>query len=311
MSPIELPALDGRNPLGFLATLGLHHLVVEHADHDATLAWHPGTCLPTLGTERFTDLDDLAAWLAELATGQADGVLQPGWPPGFPPPGEAPDKLVPLRSEFREIVGQHRDATRLIGALVTDLAINDTGRVRRTPMVAPTGKQSFSTMLTNQDGHVRADPGVLRQALTRWRRIRGTTGEGFDGAAIVGGADDPTGRPGERAVPGAVWLAIAGLARYRLAADDRGRTTATTWRRVRGSPLMVWPLWTPHLDADTILVLVEHPTVELKHGPTGALASPPASRLTPLGVSRVCAAERTGGGNSDGPLVPLPVPMPT
>ena len=49
----------------------------------------------------------------------------------------------------------------------------------------------------------------------------------FDGAAIVGGADDPTGRPGERAVPGAVWLAIGGLARYRLTADDRSRTIAT------------------------------------------------------------------------------------
>lgn len=164
-------------------------------------------------------------------------------------------------------------------------------------------------MLNNQAGHVRADPHVLRQALMRWRRIRGTTGEGFDGAAIVGGADDPTGRPGERAVPGAVWLAIAGLARYRLAADDRGRTTATAWRRVKRIPLMVWPLWTPDLDADAILVLLEHPNVTLSPGPGGTLTPPAARHLTPLGVSRICAAERAGGGNSDGPLIPLPAPM--
>lgn len=265
MSRIELPALDGRNPLGFLATLGLHQLVSTHADHDATLAWHPTTCLPSLSTERFTDLNELATWLVELATRLPDDVLQPGWPPGFPPPGEAPDKLVPPRSELPAVLERHRAAERLIGALVTDLAVNDAGRVRRTPMVAPTGKQSFSTMLNNQADHVRADPDVLRQALTRWRRIAGTTGEGFDGAAIIGGADDPTGRPGERAVPGAVWLAIAGLARYRLAADDRRRTiaTATAWRRVKGDPLMIWPLWTPHLDADAILVLLEHPDVTL------------------------------------------------
>ena len=310
MSCIELPALDGRNPLGFLAALGLHHIVAHHADHDATLTWHRGTCLPTLVTEYFTDLDDLAAWLVELATGQPDGVLQPGWPPGFPPAGEAPDKLVSLRSELHDVVRRHHDAERLIGALVTDLAVNDTGRIRRTPMVAPTGKQSFSTMLTNQDGHVRSNPDVLRQALTRWRRIRGTTGEGFDGAAIIGGADDPAGRPGERAVPGAVWLAIAGLARYRLAADDRGRTIATAWRRIAGTPLMVWPLWTPHLDADAILVLLEHPNVTVMRGLDGTLVPPAASHLTPLGVSRICAAERAGGGNSDGPLMPLPVPMP-
>lgn len=310
MSRIELPALDGRNPLGFLATVGLHHLVVTHADHDATLAWHPSTCLPTLGTTRFSDLDELATWLVELATGQPDDVLQPGWPPGFPPPGEAPDKLVPLQSELREVLKQHPAAELLIGALVTDLAVNDVGRVRRTPMVAPTGKQSFATMLKNQADHVRADPQVLRQALVRWRRIRGTTGEGFDGAAIIGGADDPTGRPGERAVPGAVWLAIAGLPRYRLAADDRRRTTATAWRRIKRTPLMVWPLWTPDLDAAAILVLLEHPTVMLSPDPHGTLNPPAASHLTPLGVSRICAAERTGGGNSDGPLTPLPVPIP-
>lgn len=307
MRRIELPALDGRNPLGFLATLGLQQLVATHADQDVTLAWHPATCLPSLGTEQFTDLNELATWLVELATGQPDGMLQPGWPPGFPPPGEAPDKLVPLRTEFHEVLKQHRAAERLIGALVTDLAINDVGRVRRTPMVAPTGKQSFSTMLNNQADNVRANPDVLRQALTRWRRIAGTTGEGFDGAAIVGGADDPSGRPGERAVPGAVWLAIAGLARYRLAADDRDRTIATAWRRVKNDPLMIWPLWTPHLDSDAILALLEHPDVTLMRSQRGTLT--PVRDPTPLGVNRVCAAERVGGGNSDGPLVPLRVQM--
>lgn len=104
MNRIELPALDGRNPLGFLATLGLHQLLATHADHDATLSWHPTTCLPTLGTVRFTGLDELAAWLVELAIGQPEEVLQPGWPPGFPPLGEAPDKLVPQRSAFPGVV---------------------------------------------------------------------------------------------------------------------------------------------------------------------------------------------------------------
>jgi hypothetical protein len=31
-------------------------------------------------------------------------------------------------------------------------------------------------MVTNQDQHIRADPDLLRQALTRWHRIRDTTG---------------------------------------------------------------------------------------------------------------------------------------
>jgi hypothetical protein len=301
MSRVEIPALDGRNPLGFLAALGLHHIVATQADHDATLAWHPATCLPTLRTEKFTDLDQLTTWLIELATGQPDEVLQPGWPPRFPPPGEAPDKLVPLRSDFPDLLKQHEGAERFIGALVTDLAVNDADRVRRTPMVAPTGKQSFATMLTNQARHIRTNPDLLRQALTRWRRIRGTTGEGFDSAAIISGADDPGGHPGERAVPGAVWLAIAGLARFRLAADDHGRATATAWRRIRSNPLMVWPLWTPHLNSEAILVLLEHPDVAVRRSERHTLT--PVNDLTPLGVTRICAAERAGASNSDGPLI--------
>jgi hypothetical protein len=305
---IELPALDGRTPLGFLAAMGLHHLVSQNVDRDATLAWQPSTCLPMLSTQRFNELDELADWLIDLASTQPGEVLQPGWPPGFPPPGEAPDKLVPPRSDLPNLVKRYAGAERLIGSLVTDLAVNEAGRVRRTPMVAPTGKQSFSTMLNNQDGYVRAEPELLRQALTRWRRIRGTTAEGFDSAALIGGADDPAGRPGERAVPGAVWLAIAGLTRYRLAADGRGRTTATAWRRVNGRSLLVWPLWTPSLGSDAILALLEHPEVTVSASQHGLQAQVRA--LAPLGVSRICGAARAGGGNSDGPLVPVTV-MPT
>jgi hypothetical protein len=300
VSTIEPPALDGRTALGFLATLGLHHLVAQHSDPNATLSWHPATCTPALGTQHFADIDELADWLIELATSQPDEVLQPGWPPHFPPPGVAPDKLVPPRAELDKLVKRHPDAERLVGALVTDLAINDTGRVRRTPMVAPTGKQSFYTMLTNQDRHIRNDPELLRQALNRWRRHRGTTAEGFDAAALIGGADDPTGHPGERAVPGAVWLAIAGLARYRLAADERGRTTATAWRRVNGRPHLVWPLWTPPLDSDAILTLLEHPDVTIAANHDGMTAK--LHDLAPLGVHRICAAGRAATANSDGPL---------
>ncbi len=305
MSTIEIPALEGRNPLGFLAALGLHHLVVQHADRDATLGWHPGTCLPSLGTKHVTDINELATWLIELAGEQPDEVLQPGWPPGFPPPGEAPDKLVPPRSDLPMVRDLCPGAERFVGALVTDLAVNEVGRVRRTPMVAPTGKQSFWTMLRNQREHVRADLDLLRQALIRWRRIRGTTAEGFDDAAMVGGADDSVGRPGERAVPGAVWLAVAGLTRYRLAADDRGRTTATAWRRVGVRPLLVWPLWTPLLGSDAVLVLLEHPDVTVLETSGGMQAQ--IGKLAPLGVSRIFAAARMGGGNSEGPLVPLTV----
>lgn len=306
MNHIDCPALDGRSPLGFLAALGLHHLAVTHADPDATLAWHPARCAARLRTNQATTLDELVDWLSALVTDLDAGVLQPGWPAGFPPPGEAPDKLVPHRDGFAELVADHSGAVDLIGALVTDLAVNDAGRVRRTQMVAPTGKQSFATMLRNQATTVAEQPNHLRDALTRWRRVSGTTAEGFDSAAIIGGADDQTGKPGERAVPGAVWLACAGLPRYRLAIDEAGRISTTTWRHVGRQPHMMWPLWTPDLDTHAITALLEHPRIRARATADGGLHTDLAD-LTPFGVTRICAAHRVSTGKSDGPLVAVPV----
>ena len=39
MTAIACPALDGREPLGFLAALGTLRLLADHADPAATLHW--------------------------------------------------------------------------------------------------------------------------------------------------------------------------------------------------------------------------------------------------------------------------------
>jgi hypothetical protein len=60
--------------------------------------------------------------------------------------------------------------------------------------------------------------------------IRGATGEGLDGAAMVSSADGPSGGPASSGTRRCLALHRR-LARYRFAASDRGRTTATRlWR---------------------------------------------------------------------------------
>ncbi|MEV0700064.1 hypothetical protein AB0I53_19450 [Saccharopolyspora sp. NPDC050389] len=308
MNTIPLPALSGRIPLGFLAALGLHHLATHHADStDVRLSWDPATHTAQLHTRQWNDVDGIADWLINLVDNLPDDQLLPSYPPGFPPPGAAPDPLVCTPEQYPHLFTDHHTARDILGALVTDLAINPQGRVRRTPMVAPTGKQTFHTMLRNQATTIRAHPEHLRDALTRWQRHPDTTAESFDHAAIIGAADEPTGQPGERAIPGATWLAIAGLPAYRLATDHHQRLTATAWRHPGKRPLLIWPLWTPPLDTHATHTLLEHPITTHNARDHGTqLHLPLTTTHRTLGIFAIYAAHRRNTGHSDGPLTPLP-----
>lgn len=297
---IKLPALVGSTALGWLAAFGVLRLVAR-GEPTAGLSWDPDDGCAVLHSAALTDVAAVVDVLRGVYEGLADGQFWPDAPPGFPPPGEAPDKLVVRRSDFPELVSGLAGAETVLTSLVTDLAVNTAGVVRRTPMVAPTGKQSFFTMVRNQHEAV-VQPEVLREALTGWVRRPGV-GEAFDSSAVVSAADAVDGRPGEHVVPGATWLAVQALPAFRLSGNGRS-VEASGWRRLDRRLFFVWPLWTPRLTLTATRVLLEHP-VPLRSRDGGLWADVP--RLAPLGVWRICAARRRNTGNSDGPLVPVAV----
>lgn len=300
MSAVAMPALDGTLALGWLAALGTLRLVTRTSP-DAALSWDRAEGVAVLHS-RLPDVDAVVQILADERAALAEGQFWPDAPSGFPPPGEAPDRIVVPRTSFAGLYESVDDARDLLGALVTDLAVNDGGTARRTPYVAPTGKQSFFTMVRNQHEAV-ADPARLREALSGWVRWPGS-GESFDAAAVRSGADAVDGKPGERAVPGATWLAVQALPALRLAGDGRA-TIAGGWWRVARVPHLVWPLWEPALSVAAATTLLEHPLLRPRPGPGHLRVD--LDRLRGLGVWRVCGAKRRKTGNSDGPLVPVAV----
>lgn len=300
LRPVKLPALEGSIALGWLAAVGVLRLV-SLVEPEARLSWDPDDGCAVLHSCRLDDVAAVVQVLRESREALAPGQFWPDTPPGFPPPGEAPDKLVVKREDFAELLGCWDGAEQVLSSLVTDLAVNAGGISRRTPMVAPTGKQSFFTMVRNQHEAV-ADPTVLAEALMGWVRRPGV-GEAFDATAIVSAADAADGRAGERAVPGATWLAVQALPAFRLAGNGRS-AEASGWRRVGRDLFLVWALWTPPLTLTAIRVLLEHPMgLRVEEGRLSA----DVPGLAPLGVWRVCAARRRSTGNSDGPLVPVAV----
>lgn len=291
MTALPLPALDGRTPLGFLAGLGVLRLVAEFTTHQPRLAWSSSDATAVLH-DAHSDIDELVDDLTDVVHGiPLRGVL-PGLSVDFPPLGAAPDKLRLPREEFARyaaFVGE-TDGTageRWLGALVTDLSVDDDQRTDITLFAAPSGRQSMRTMLEKPLALLRANPALLREALVAWRRYPGVSGEYLDHRVLFDAVDAPDGRPAERGVPGATWLALMSYPLMRTTAAENEPVT-TCWQDFgrRVGRRMVYPLWSEPLDPAAVGAVLSHPVL-LRADPG---EPPPAAAL--LSVFTVVHAQR-------------------
>lgn len=307
---IGLPALDGRDPLGFLAALGTLRILTDHAHLDAELSFNDTTATATLHSPLAT-IDDVVGQLVEIIESIPSSGVIPGVTTAFPlaKTGTQKDPMRSPRPQFRTAAASITDndphRSRWLTALVTDLATDNDGRVALTPYTAPAGQQSLRSLFTKPLEHIRIDPDLrIREALTSWRRIDGYTGESLDHRAIRTAADHPTGESVPAGVPGATWLAIMALPLLRLTGTGTN-PQATCWHRLPGTnrPLMTWPLWRQPLDPHAITALLEHPDLR----PTGTAHQPTFSRQTwpALGVFTITCATRTPSKKSAGVLAPM------
>lgn len=310
MNTVELPALDGREPLGFLAALGVLRVLTQESGIPARLSFSDTTACAHLHSPLQTT-EDIAEALAEVVNSIEETAVLPGIGAGFPPAsGLGKDPLRWPRQEYRQRAADIRRtrplaADRWLPCLTTDLAVDAQGRGALSPFIAPSGQQKIRTFFEMPLKAVRDNPEHLHEALTRWRRIEGFTGEYLDHRVLRSTADDPEGRAGREAgVPGATWLATMALPLFRLTGDGR-KLRSTLWHRLAGDHVMIWPLWKPALDADAVRCLLEHPTLKpIDDHPTVSTTAWPA-----LGVFSVHGAhrQRIAGRNFDGVLAPLPV----
>ncbi len=326
-TPVTLPALDGRDPLGFLAALGVLHTITSLYGTSTRLAFSNETGAAVLHS-RLADTDAVAAALGEAVAHIGEGCVIDGVGPGFP-------LRKPNRRQARETGTSQQDPMRVrrsdyrnrlhdkvadlaapaaldwLSVLVTDLAVDLEGRAALTPYNAPSGQQSLWTFFEKPLAAVRSEPARLREALTGWRRIDKFTGEYLDHRVLRSAAEHPSGKSTEAGVPGATWLAIQALPLLRLTGDGRN-AKSTLWYRIGQRTMMIWPLWHPPLDEHAACVLIEHPLLRPNAAGNGQRAEPRVSRrkLAPLGVFEVCGAERLtiDGRKSAGVLAPIVIP---
>jgi hypothetical protein len=290
---VEIPALDGRSPLGFLAALGLLNLLTDTTADPAGLSFSQSNGTAVVHSS-MSSLDEVGQELAAIAAAAADDAAITGVDPRFPlRAGAHADPMRRLRGSYRELAAEirHIDAHAAgywLPHLLTDLAVDNNGRAGLTPYAAPSGKQNMRTFFSKPLDEVRANPSRIHEALAGWRRVEGFTGEYLDHHVLNSAADDPLGRTAmESGVPGATWLATMALPMLRITGDGEN-IAATLWHRTERRPVMIWPLWHQQLDLPAVQALIEHPCL-IPTDPT------PAVRRTAwpaLGIFSVYGAER-------------------
>jgi hypothetical protein len=290
---VEMPALDGRSPLGFLAALGLLNVLSEADEGTARLSFSQSNATAVIHSA-LASLDGVAALLESITAAAEKDAAIAGVNAGFPQrAGRNADPMRSPREGYRKFAEEirlldERAADHWLPCLLTDLAIDQKGRAALTPFNAPSGKQNLHSFFATPLAAVRAEPSRLREALAAWRRAEGFTGEYFDHHALNSAADDPLGRTkAENGVPGATWLATMALPLLRLTGDGQD-VTATLWHRTGRRTVMLWPLWRQPLDQPAIQALIEHPCLT----PVDPIPTIRPTEWEALGIIGVYGAER-------------------
>lgn len=246
MAEISLRALEGSNPLGFLAALGcLVGLSRQIPDKTPTLRWTDDV-VPTAVISGPSDESEVVAHLmADLDSWQASAVLDDG------PEGAPLDEVKLEPAQLRRWVHVTRAAASpgvrgdvdLLCGLVAETALDNNGNAKPTDLHFLAGQQRLLDMarqlrskLTKQD----MEEGLFGP----WRRQSSLPSLGWDVAGervYALRAINPT-KEEKLGVAAANWLGFIGLSLLPVMA--RNGAAATTgggggWKR----GTFTWPLW--------------------------------------------------------------------
>jgi hypothetical protein len=268
MTELAMNGLDGKNPLAFLAALGVLNALADHTkagQPEPKLVWrYQGTHTPVLagGPDRETLLDALVQDLASFRTEPAiedlryakggDGAMAHDLKP---PPDELAEYLGKLVSE-----GSRRSLA-FAAAFATDVAVDNNGNAKPTALHFTAGQQEFLAMVHELVQGVRRED--IEEALFGpWRYERPLPVLQWDNTSARDyalRASDPS-KDKKLGVPGADWLAFRGLPFIRVApVGDQIRTTGCSGEWKTGT--FRWPIWRVPLPRSVIGSLLTSPEV--------------------------------------------------
>ena len=259
----HLTGLEGTNPLGFLAALGLQ-VLFEFADRQPKLWWSDDVIPHAVASPEF-DVDRIIE--------QADRVFpqwleSPAVNPGFGTKADDTAKFSPedLR-EYLHKTRPHQPGNLMASALVAEDSLDGAGKVAKpSDLYFTAGQLKFLKIV--RDILTGADPNTLVEGLIGpWSYSSTLSSLGWDTTddRIYALAPSNPAKDKKLTNPGAEALAILGLSRHPVfgGRDRNGRDRTLTqgcagpWRR---GGTYTWPLWTRPAAPSTVRSLLAHAT---------------------------------------------------
>jgi hypothetical protein len=264
----SLTGLDGQNPLGFLAALGLLRILDEHArrgrlpkpklsfvDEGQQVAriWSSLELEAIQGVI----LEDAAAQAESLALRLAyddDGNLVEPSAPGAtrdlkPSPASA-------RAYLARLSGASRRDADLAAGLFSELVQDNNGNTKPTALHFTAGQQTFLSMVEELRKGISVSD--LQEALIGpWKNLSALPSLSWDSSATRNYALRASNPSKEKrgSVAGANWLAVHGLAFFPVH-PRRGRLrtagVAGGWK----DSVFTWPLWAVPVEVRTVMALL-------------------------------------------------------
>ncbi|WP_437571105.1 type I-G CRISPR-associated protein, Cas3-extension family [Sorangium sp. So ce542] len=259
MTELLLTGLDGKNPLAFLAALGVLNALADRAKDgtpEPRLVWRAGgTYRPAIvgGPDRGGLLDvlmqDRESFRGEAAIERLRYRKGGGGAEAHdlkPPPREFAKYLSRLVSD------ELRRSLAFAAAFATDVAVDNHGNTKPTALHFTAGQQEFLRMVNELLRGVRVED--LEEALFGpWRYERPLPVLQWDNTSARDyalRASDPS-KDKKLGVPGADWLAFRGLPFVRVAPiGNRILTTGCSGEWKTGT--FRWPIWTVPLSRSVI-----------------------------------------------------------
>lgn len=276
MDRVKLTGIDGANPLGFLAALGLLRSLEDTSDgsmETLSLAWRDeGYWRPELHGVTSQDevvdrvMRDLESWknerVIEFAYSDDGRELDVGEGGGKqdlkPRPGLQRRRF---DQAARRASDGHLRTARFLAAFGTDVAVDNNGNIKPTALHFTAGQQQFLRMVRQlRDGlrieHVQE---ALRGPWTYSSSLPSLSWTGTGARLWALRASDPS-KEKRGSCPGAEWLAFLGLSCFVCAPVTTFAGPKVVTTGVRGGwkdSSFAWPLWSRPAELRTILSLLQ------------------------------------------------------
>jgi hypothetical protein len=283
MNEMDLPALEGTNPLGYLAALGgLDALTREMGS--ATLRW-TDELVPHAIVGGLDNLGTLLDALDRDREEWTDSVLL-GFPRESPLSDAKPDQSQ-LRKWHEAVAAGNGDraASDHLCALVAEDALDGKGNAKPTHLHFTAGQQQFLDMVRTLASKV--DRKRLREAVCGpWAYDSSLPSLSWDSRGERVYAVRATNPSADKrlGVPGADWLAFRGLVFYPVTRTGNGSLRTTACDREWKRSAFRWPLWAVPANRDVVRSLVADRTLVSQQ------AEVRIADLAPRGILRVLQA---------------------